>query len=48
MMVPYYLIDPNVPLAFAFNYHNLNWAKYVTTVGAIISLSTWLVLYNIN
>ena len=41
LMIPYYLIDSNVPLPQAFDYVHLNWAKYVASAGAIASLATW-------
>lgn len=41
-MVPFYMMNIETPLPFAFDYVNLDWCKYIATVGAIISLSTWL------
>ena len=41
LMVPYYLVDTDTPLPLAFEYAGLVWARYVVTVGAVISLSTW-------
>lgn len=41
-MAPYYLMDVDTPLPFAFDYVHLDWCKYIATVGAVISLSTWL------
>ena len=41
MMVPYYLINPDTPIAFAFEFTQLDWAKYIVTIGAVVSLSTW-------
>lgn len=42
LMVPYYVFDPNSPLSEAFRYVGLNWASYVISIGAIISLCTSL------
>ena len=47
-MLPYHLLDPNIPLPQAFEYVHLNWAKYVVSTGAIISLSTWYLKKKIN
>ncbi len=44
-MIPYYIIDPNIPIPQAFDYVNLGWAKYIVSIGAIASLATWLVLF---
>jgi amino acid transporter len=41
MMVPYYNVDINAPFASAFDYVGINWAKYIVSAGAIISLTTW-------
>jgi amino acid transporter len=41
-MVPYYMLDPNVPVTQAFAYVGLNWAYYVVAIGAIASLATCL------
>jgi hypothetical protein len=40
-MLPYYLIDPEIPIPQAFEYVGLNWAKTLVSVGAIASLITW-------
>lgn len=42
LMIPYYFIDPDTPLAHAFEYVELDWAKYAVTIGAITSLTTCL------
>ncbi|CAF1049949.1 unnamed protein product [Brachionus calyciflorus] len=42
LMVPYYVFDLSAPLSEAFNYVGLNWAYYIVTIGAIISLITSL------
>ena len=41
LMVPYYKIDIQTPLPFAFIYVDLAWFRYVATVGAIITITTW-------
>jgi APA family basic amino acid/polyamine antiporter len=38
MFKPYFYMDLNAPIAEAFVYVGLNWAKYVVAVGVIISL----------
>lgn len=43
LMIPYYLIDTNAPFPSAFDYVGYDWAKYIVSMGAIISLSTWFV-----
>lgn len=42
LMVPYYIMDVNIPLTFAFQYVKLSWCETITSIGAIFSLSTWL------
>ena len=42
LMVPYYLLDPITPIPQAFSYVELYWAKHIVSIGAIISLLTWL------
>ncbi|RNA27609.1 high affinity cationic amino acid transporter 1-like isoform X1, partial [Brachionus plicatilis] len=42
LMVPYYVFDKSAPLSEIFNYVGLEWAYYVVTTGAIISLATGL------
>lgn len=41
LMIPYYVFDMDAPLSEAFRYVGLDWASYVVSVGAIISLATW-------
>lgn len=41
LMIPYYLIDIEVPIPQAFEYVGLEWAKIFVSVGAIASLITW-------
>jgi hypothetical protein len=41
-MVPYYLLDPLAPIAQAFDYVEIDWAKYLVSIGAILSLSACL------
>lgn len=41
LMIPYYLLDAETPLAHAFDYNGMEWAKYVVTSGATLSLATW-------
>ncbi len=41
LMVPYYVFDMNAPLSMAFSYVDLDWASYVVSIGAIVSLATW-------
>jgi hypothetical protein len=43
-MIPYYLIDSAAPYPSAFAYVGYDWAKYIVSIGAIISLATWSVL----
>ena len=42
LMVPYYIFDMSAPLSEVFNYVGLEWAYFVVTTGAIISLATGL------
>ncbi|CAF0761137.1 unnamed protein product [Brachionus calyciflorus] len=42
LMIPYHLLDPNIPLPQAFEYVHLTWAKHVVSIGAVVSLSTCL------
>ena len=42
LMLPYYVYDPSSPLSEAFRYVGFQWASYVISVGAIISLATSL------
>ena len=44
LMIPYYLIHIEAPFPSAFSYVGYDWAKYIVSIGAIISLSTWLVV----
>jgi amino acid transporter len=41
LMIPYYYLDADTALAHAFEYVGLDWAKYIVTTGAAISLATW-------
>lgn len=41
-MIPYYLVDKNEPYSSAFSYVGYDWAHYVVSVGATISLATCL------
>ncbi len=45
LMIPYYLIDTHAPYPSAFSYVGYDWAKYIVSVGAIVSLSTWFVFF---
>jgi amino acid transporter len=40
--VPYYIIDQNIPIPFAFSYVGLEWTSYIVSAGAIVSLATCL------
>jgi amino acid transporter len=42
MVVPYYALDKNAPLAKMFNAVGLNWAPYVVSAGALCALTTSL------
>lgn len=42
LMVPYYIFDKSAPLSEVFSYVGLEWAYYIVTIGAIISLATGL------
>jgi len=42
LMIPYYMLDVNVPLSQAFDYVGFYWMKYILNVGAIASLITCL------
>lgn len=39
-MVPYYLLDPDVPFSKAFDYVGFPWAKHVVTYGALVIIIT--------
>lgn len=41
LMIPYYIIDPEVPIPQAFDYVGLEWARILVSIGAIASLITW-------
>jgi len=41
LMIPFYLIDPDIPIPQAFDYVGLGWAKNLVSIGAIVSLTTW-------
>lgn len=41
LMIPYYIIDPEIPIPQAFEYVGLEWAKILVSIGAIASLVTW-------
>jgi hypothetical protein len=40
-MMPYYILDPDTPLPHGFEYANIHWAKYIVSIGAILSLASW-------
>ncbi|RNA31175.1 cationic amino acid transporter 3 isoform X1, partial [Brachionus plicatilis] len=42
LMIPYNLLNPNIPLPEAFEYADLKWAKYIVSIGAMVSLCTCL------
>jgi amino acid transporter len=43
LMIPYYLLDADAALAHAFEYAGMDWAKYLVTTGAALTLATWYV-----
>ena len=38
LLIPYCLINPDIGIVQAFEYNDLNWAKYLASGGAIASL----------
>ena len=42
MMIPYYIINPDIPIPQAFEYVGMGWARYFVSIGAIASLATCL------
>ena len=42
LMMPYYMTEADIALPQAFEYVNLNWAKYLVSIGAIFSLASCL------
>ncbi len=42
LMIPYYQLDSGSPFQSAFDYVNYGGLTYAVTVGAIISITTWL------
>ena len=43
-MVPYYLIDENVGVSAAFGAHGLVWAEYIIDLGALIGMTSVLLV----
>jgi len=43
LMIPFNIIDPDIPIPQAFDYVGMAWAKNLVSVGAIASLATWYV-----
>ncbi|XP_051151680.1 cationic amino acid transporter 2, vacuolar-like [Andrographis paniculata] len=41
-LVPYYAMDPDTPISFAFASHGVEWASYVIAVGACTALCSSL------
>jgi amino acid transporter len=41
LMLPYYMVDADTPLPYAFKYVNMTWATVLVSIAAIISLITW-------
>ena len=42
LMIPYYMLDPDIPMPQAFDFIGYNWAKNIVTIGAIISITASL------
>ena len=43
LVIPYYMLDVTSPFVSAYDYVGFYALKTVVTVGAIISITTWLV-----
>jgi amino acid transporter len=41
LMIPYYVLSVDTPLPHAFDYVGLDWAKWVVSIGSVLSLCTW-------
>ncbi|KAK9169438.1 hypothetical protein Syun_001578 [Stephania yunnanensis] len=41
-LVPYYAMDPDTPISFAFGTYKMHWVMYIISVGAVMALCSTL------
>ncbi|CAE5960499.1 unnamed protein product [Arabidopsis arenosa] len=47
-LIPYYAMDPDTPISSAFASHDMQWAVYLITLGAVMALCSALQFNNFN
>jgi cationic amino acid transporter 2 len=41
LMMPYCMIDMYTPIPVAFDYVGFGWAKYIVSIGCLLTIFSW-------